>query len=269
MPYDLRSSSSSKRALSALAPRPTKRAKLALASRTSYDILNKTISRPLSLFESLFTAYPVVQNIVEYLPTPDAMMLSMASPALRRMLQANSAFHTFSNQRNVFGSKTPIKTLQQFRACGTNHRFTDDGNLNSLLENYIDAASITRLVLDWTDVNLRSIVKLAKSANLKLLSLRHCLNIDIDGLQFLFDRPFEEQFLLDYQARYPWFDIQRSRPPLRSLEDLKVPISCLFMSTPLTSIQDLGRPEDPMDLCPYEWAIPSELRNCTDYWCLC
>lgn len=190
MPYNLRSNESLKRPgdrLSLWEPKRLRKKLTGSLRRSSARhqseleaILNKEVLRPLSLFESLFAAYPIVQSIVQHLPTPDVMVLSITTPVLRRFLKESSAFRVFSNHREIMNINGPAATYCEFEHMHTYKGFASDLHMTKLLSEYLNAESITSLVLDGTDVNFGVILEICFFArNLTLLSLKFCRKMEM------------------------------------------------------------------------------------------
>lgn len=168
--------------------RPRKGAKLAKVPLDGSVILRKEVSRPLGLFESLFAAYPVVQSIVQHLSTPDVMSLCITTPHLWRLLAENRSFHVFSNHHNVLDLAKPIRTLKEYYSRNIFEKFFGKSkDIERLFSQYLDLTAITHLVLDWTDVGYGLLLSISKKANLKLLSLKHCRNLTLEGIETLLD----------------------------------------------------------------------------------
>lgn len=190
MPYNLRSNESLKRPADQLLSWQPKRLrkksvksqqKLSARHQSELEaILNKEVLRPLSLFESLFAAYPIVQSIVQHLPTPEVMVLSITTPVLRRFLKENGAFRIFSNRRDIVSIDGPAATYCEYEHLHTYKGFASDLHLTKLLAEYINPAIITSLVLDSTDVDFNVIINICFFArNLTLLSLKFCRKMEM------------------------------------------------------------------------------------------
>lgn len=193
MPYNLRSEESLKRPgdqVLVWQPKRPRKKYLSIRHQSELEtILNKEVLRPLTLFESLFAAYPIVQSIVRYLPTPDVMVLSITTPVLRRFLKENSAFRVFSNYRDLMVTEGPARYYEfEDLHLYTYKTFASNLCMSKLLDEYINLGGITSLVLDGTDVDFPAIAHvcfLAKS--LSLLSLKFCRSIGMFCVSMLLD----------------------------------------------------------------------------------
>lgn len=195
MPYNLRSEESLKRPASQTLvwqpKRPRKKSPRKLSARHQSEletILNKEVLRPLTLFESIFAAYPIVQSVVRNLTTPDVMVLSITTPVLRRFLKENCAFRVFSNHREVMAIDGPTTTYCAFEHLRTYKSFANNVHMAKLLDEYINPESITSLVLDGTDVDFPVTLQVCFFAkNLMLLSLKFCRKIEMLSVSTLLE----------------------------------------------------------------------------------
>lgn len=191
MPYNLRSEESLKRPgeqVFVWKPKQPRINHSSIRHQSELEtILNKEVLRPLMLFESLFAAYPIVQSIVRYLPTPDVMALSITTPVLRRFLKENNAFRIFTNYREVTATDWPVRFCEA-RYLHMYGMFGSNLHMSKLLDEYMNPEGITSLVLDGSDVDFPVILHicfLAKS--LSLLSLKFCCNIRVQYISALLE----------------------------------------------------------------------------------
>lgn len=195
MPYNLRSEESLKRPASQTLvwhpKRPCKMLPRKPSARHQSEletILNKEVLRPLTLFESIFAAYPIVQSVVQNLTTPDVMVLSITTPVLRRFLKENCAFRVFSNHREVMATDGPNTTYGAFEHLRTYKSFANNVHMTKLLYEYINPESITSLVLDGTDIDFSVTLHVCFFAkNLMLLSLKFCHKIEMLSVSTLLE----------------------------------------------------------------------------------
>lgn len=224
------------------------------------DILRKSVARPLGPFESLFNAYPVVQSIVQNLSTPNVMSLCITTPHLWRLLAGNRTFHVFSNHYNCIDLRKPVGTLRQYLSRNTfPNFFTTEEDLKRLCSQYLDVSAITHLVLDGTEVTFDLLFMVAEKANIKLLSLKYCRKLSLEGINTLLDCPPRGGRHQDFYNNNPFIAAHlRFRSSETLLGDLKT-LRVWFPHTSLHSYQstnifarekDLGSSKNPMGLRP-------------------
>lgn len=148
-------------------------------------------------FELLFNAYPVVQAIVGYLPTPGFMSLCTTTPHLWRLLAGNRAFYRFSNNRNCINLNKPVESLKEYRSRNTfkGGFFTRDAVVLRLWCRYLDIGALTHLVLNGTEVTFALLFIVAAKANITLLSLKYCRRLSLEAINALLDCPPRNKYL--------------------------------------------------------------------------